>query len=227
MLVDVDALIRKYELLERDLRVKTDEDETAAVTRLADEIGRCNDFTEIPEMLAQALAQGLSLEGVGEGLSVGGSKLFLRSQTGNPMDVHINTGANTRRYLLRQPELSLRTKLQALFVWHCGPEVRSAQRKLAPAMQPELERVAALPFRTQDELLEEIEGLIGSLPAGERLPGANLGTLRCTDEVKQAAAMAQQYANCGYAPEPLITTLGKIACRDNFTEMHAYKHHQA
>ena len=39
--------------------------------------------------------------------------------------------------------------------------------------------------------------------------------------------MAQQYANCGYAHEPLITTLGKIACRDNFTEMHAYKHHQA
>ena len=54
----------------------------------------------------------------------------------------------------------------------------------------------------------------------------NLGTLRCTDEVKQAVAMAQQYANCGYTPEALITTLGKIACRDNFTEMHAYKHHQ-
>jgi len=48
---------------------------------------------------------------------------------------------------------------------HCGPEVRSAQRKLA--MQPEPERVAALPFRTQDELLDEIEGLISSLPAGE------------------------------------------------------------
>ena len=54
----------------------------------------------------------------------------------------------------------------------------------------------------------------------------NLGTLRCTDEVKQAVAMAQQYANWGYTPEALITTLGKIACRDNFTEMHAYKHHQ-
>src|SRR6058998_308666 len=56
MMLEVDELIRKYELLERDLRVKTDEDETAAVTRLADEIGRSNDFTEIPEMLAQALS---------------------------------------------------------------------------------------------------------------------------------------------------------------------------
>src|SRR5262249_49315278 len=178
-------------------------------------------------LLARALAQGLSLEGVGEGLSVGGSKLFLRSQTGNPMDVHINTGANTRRYLLRQPELSLRTKLRALLVWHTGPEVMMAQRMLAPEVQPEPARVASLPWRTQDDLLADIEELISSLPVGERLPKAGLATWRSTDEVKQAAALAQQYADTGYASEPLITVLGKIACRDNFTEMHALKHHQA
>jgi hypothetical protein len=226
-LEEVDRLIDKHGLLERELRVKTGDDETAAVTALANEIGRCSKFTEIPDMVAQALGDGLSLEGVGEGLSVGGSTLFLRSQTGNPMDVHINTGANTRRYLLRQPELSLRTKLQALLVWHTGPEVRMAQRMLAPDIQPEPERVAALPSRTQDELLGEIAGLISSLPVGERLPAAGLATWRSTDEVKQAAALAQQYANREYAPEALITLLGKIACRDNFTEMHALKHHQA
>ncbi len=226
-LEDPDRLIDKYGLLKRELRFETGEDETAAITALAHEIGRCSDFTEIPEMLAHALADGLSLEGTGEGLSVGGSTLFLRSQTGNPMDVHINTGANTRRYLLRQPELSRRTKLRALLVWHTGPEVRMAQRMLASAVQPEPERVASLPMRTQDELLDEIETLIGSLPVGERLPAANLATWRSTDEVKQAAALAQQYANSGYAPEPLITLLGTIACRDNFTEMHAFKHHQA
>ena len=226
-LEEVDRLIDTHGLLERELRVKTGDDETAAVTALANEIGRCSKFTEVPEMVAQALGDGLSLEGVGEGLSVGGSTLFLRSQTGNPMDVHINTGANTRRYLLRQPELSLRTKLQALLVWHTGPEVRMAQRMLAPDIQPEPERVAALPVRTQDELLGEIAGLIGSLPVGERLPAAGLATWRSTDEVKQAAALGQQYANREYAPEALITLLGKIACRDNFTEMHALKHHQA
>jgi hypothetical protein len=143
------------------------------------------------------------------------------------MDVHINTGANTRRYLLRQPELSLRTKLQALLVWHTGPEVRMAQRMLAPDIQPEPARVAALPFHTQDALLKEIDALIESLPVGERLPKANLASWRSTDEVKQAAALAQQYANQSYAPGPLIELLGKIACRDNFTEMHALKHHQA
>jgi len=226
-LEEIDRLIDKHGLLERELRAKTGDDETAAITALADEIGRCSKFTEVPEMLAQALGDGVSLEGAGEGLSVGGSTLFLRSQTGNPMDVHINTGANTRRYLLRQPELSVRTKLRALLMWHTGPEVRMAQRMLAPDIQPEPERVAALPFHTQGELLAEIEQLIGSLPVGERLPAANLATWRSTDEVKQAAALAQQYADRAYAPEALITLLGKIACRDNFTEMHALKHHQA
>jgi hypothetical protein len=224
---DVDALIAKFGLLERDQRFATGEDETNAITALAGEIGRVGRFSGIPELLAKALADGLSLEGAGEALSVGGSTLFLRSQTGNPMDVHINTGANTRRYLLRQPELSLPTKLRALLMWHTGPEVMMAQRMLAPDIQPEADRVAALPWHTQDDLLTEIETLISSLPVGERLPKAGLATWRSTDEVKQAAALAQQYADLGYSPEALITLLGKIACRDNFTEMHALKHHQA
>jgi hypothetical protein len=226
-LEDVDRLIAKYGLLERELRLHTGHDETAAVTALAGDIGRCDRFIDVPGMLAAALGDGLSLEGVGEALSVGGSTLFLRSLTGNPMDVHINTGANTRRYLLRQPELSMRTKLRALLVWNTGPEVRMAERMLAPNLQPEPERVAALPWRTQDDLLDEIEFLIGRLPVGERLPAANLATWRSTDEVKHVAALAQQYADLGYAPEPLITLVGTIACRDNFTEMHAFKHHQA
>jgi hypothetical protein len=224
---DVDALIATFGLLARQLRAASGPDETAAITTLADEIGRCNKLSEVPGMLARALADGLSLEGAGEALSVGGSTLFLRSQTGNPMDVHINTGANTRRWLLRQPELSLRTKLRALLVWNTGPEVLMAQRMLAPDLQPEPARVAALPPLTQEASLAEIEQLIARLPVGERLPKANLATWRSTDEVKQAAALAQQYADAGYAPEALITRLGQIACRDNFSEMHALKHHQA
>src|SRR5260370_3294649 len=207
---DVDGLIAQFGLLERELRRATGDDETASITGLADAIGRCSKFNEVPGLLARALADGLSLEGAGEALSAGGSTLFLRSQTGNPMDVHINTGANTRRYLLRQPELSLRTKLRALLMWHTGPQVRMAQRMLAPDIQPEPERVAALPFHTQSELLAYIEQLIARLPVGERLPAANLATWLSTDEVKQAAALAQQYADRAYSPETLITLLGKI-----------------
>jgi hypothetical protein len=224
---EVEDLVDEYGLLTRQLRVETGEDETPAIEALSQEIGRCNIFSEIPAMLARALADGLSLQGVGEGMSLGGSNLFLRSQTGNPMDVHLNTGANTRRYLLRQPELALRTKLHALLMWDTGPEVLLAQRQLAPDMQPEAERVEALSFRTQDELLDEIEELIDSLPIGERLPSLGLASWRCSEEVKHAAAMAQQYANYDYDPEVLVARLGKIACRDNFTEMHAFKHHQA
>ena len=47
-LADVDDLIRKHELLERDLRVLTGEDETAAVTALADEIGRAERLRRDP-----------------------------------------------------------------------------------------------------------------------------------------------------------------------------------
>src|SRR4030095_3711070 len=125
MMLDVDELIKKHELLERDLRARTDDDETAAITALADEIGRCAEFGEIPAMLARALGGGLSLEGAGEALSVGGSTLFLRSKTGNPMDVHINTGANTRRYLLRQAELLRRlTQHQAAGALDLDPGAR-------------------------------------------------------------------------------------------------------
>ena len=52
-------------------------------------------------MLAKALADGLSLEGAGEALSIGAAGLFLRSLTGNPMDVHLHTSVNLRRYLLQ------------------------------------------------------------------------------------------------------------------------------
>src|SRR6185295_7621714 len=52
---EVNRLLRRYELLERDLRATTADDETPAITALADDIGRCNDLEEIPEMLARAL----------------------------------------------------------------------------------------------------------------------------------------------------------------------------
>ncbi|HEY7647917.1 MAG TPA: hypothetical protein VID04_02840, partial [Methylomirabilota bacterium] len=67
---DVDGLIASFGLLERDLRFATGEDETRAVTELADAIGRVSQFGQIPELLARALADGLSLEGAGEALSV-------------------------------------------------------------------------------------------------------------------------------------------------------------
>ena len=55
----------------------------------------------------------------------------------------------------------------------------------------------------------------------------NLGRLQAAPEVKPTVHLAQQYVNYGYDPTALITRLAEIACHDNFTEMHAFKHHQA
>jgi len=46
-------------------------------------------------------------------------------------------------------------------------------------------------------------------------------------EVKNTVNLAQQYADLRYDPDALISRLATIVVHDNFTEMHAFKHHQA
>ena len=41
------------------------------------------------------------------------------------------------------------------------------------------------------------------------------------------SALAQQYADLGYDPDALTGRLATIVVHDNFTEKHAFKHHQA
>ena len=148
--------------------------------------------------MAKALADGLSLEGAGEALSIGAAGLFLRSLTGNPMDVHLHTSANLRRYLLRLNGLSQRNKLLILLLWHTGPEVKSTQYRMEPAPQPDMAAVAALPQRTQDELLEAITESIYQQPPTDWSQVTNLGLMRAVPEVKGTVNLAQQYVNCGY-----------------------------
>ncbi|HVC61345.1 MAG TPA: hypothetical protein VND19_13400 [Acetobacteraceae bacterium] len=224
---EVDALIEKHELLTRILRQRTGDDETAAIGQVGEAIGHCDSYSEIPVLLAQALADGLSMEGAGEALSIGAAGLFMRSLTGNPMDVHLHTSANLRRYLLRLDGLSMRNKLQILLLWHTGPEVKSTQYRMEPAPQPDPAAVAALPHRTQDELLEAITQSIYQQPPTDWSTVTNLGRMRAVPEVKGTVNLAQQYVQLRYDPEVLMKRLGEIVCHDNFTEMHAFKHHQA
>jgi hypothetical protein len=224
---EFEAILEEYQLLTRPLRQQTDADETAIIGHVGESVGRCNNYAEIPAMLAKALADGLSLEGAGEALSIGAASLFLRSLTGNPMDVHLHTGVNLRRYLVKLDGLSLRNKLLALLLWHTGPEVRSTQRRMEPDPQPDAAAVAALPYRTQDELLDAITESIYNQPPTDWSKVTNLGQLRAVPEVKISVNLAQQYANLGYDETAFIRRLAEIACHDNFTEMHALKHHQA
>jgi hypothetical protein len=226
-LPEIEALIEEHRLSTRILRQRTGEDETAAIGRLGEAIGRGDIYADIPVLMAKALADGLSLDGAGEALSIGAAGLFLRSLTGNPMDVHLHTSANLRRYLLRLDGLSLRNKLLLLLTWHTGPEIRSTQTRMEPAPQPDPAAVATLPHRSQKDLLEAIAQSIYSQPPTDFSTVANLGEMRAVPEVKETVNLAQQYVLCGYDPQALIARLAEIVCHDNFTEMHAVKHHQA
>jgi hypothetical protein len=221
---EIEALIEEHELLSRVTRQQSGEDETAVIGRVGEAIGRCDVYADIPVLLATALADGLSLEGAGEALSIGAAGLFLRSLTGNPMDVHLHTSANLRRYLIRLDGLSLRNKLLVLLLWHTGPEIRSTARRMVPAPQPDPAAVAALPYRTQDELLETLTASIYHQPQTNWSTVTNLGKCgRC--RVKEITTWPSN-VNCGYDATAL-TRLAEIVCHDNFTEMHAFKHHQA
>ena len=224
---ELDALIKDNKLLERVTRQETGDDETIAIGRLGKAIGQVEEFADIPVMIASALGKGLSLDGAGEALSIGAAGLFLRSLGGNPMDVHLHTSVNLRRYLVRLEGLSLRNKLLLLLNWHLGPEIRSTQMRMQPAPQPDPKAVAALPPRSQEALLDAIQHSIYTQPPTDWSQVTNLGLMRAVPEVRETCNLAQQYMQSGYDPQALIMRLAEIVCHDNFTEMHAFKHHNA
>ena len=227
VLPEIDKIMEDYDLMNCVTRQDTGEDETAAIGFVGEAIGAVSNYNEIPVMLAKALAAGLSLDGAGEALSIGAAGLFMRSLTGNPMDVHLHTSANLRRYLLRLEGFSLRNKLMVLLFWHTGPEVKATQYRMEPTKQPDMEAVAALPHRTQAELLDAIATSVYTQPPTDWSKVTNLGMMRAVPEVKNTVNLAQQYVELRYDPEALIQRLADIVCHDSFTEMHAFKHHQA
>jgi hypothetical protein len=223
----IEALIEEHQLLKRVLRQRSGDDETATIGALGEEIGRVDVFAEIPKLVAQALADGLSIEGAGAALSIGAAALFLRSLGGNPMDVHLHTTINIRRYLIRLDGVSLRNKLMLLLTWHTGPEIRSTANRMQPAPQPDMAKVAALPQRSQQELLDTIKHAIYNQPPTDWSQVSNLGLMRAVPEVRDVVNLATQYMKLGYDPQAFIAMLAEIVCHDNFTEMHAFKHHQS
>lgn len=224
---DIEGLIEKHQLLSRVMRQRSGDDETTKIGALGEGIGQCADYNSIPVMIAEALAGGLSLEGAGEALSIGAAGLFLRSLTGNPMDVHLHTSANLRRYLLRLDGISPRNKLMILLTWQMGPEVKSTQYRMEPTPQPDMAAVAALPHRSQADLLDAMTQSIYNQPPTDWSTISNLGKMIAVPEVKDTVNLAQQYVQLGYDPDAFMKRLGEIVCHDSFTEMHAFKHHQA
>src|SRR5215468_7901192 len=226
-LPQIEALIEEHGLLQRIYRQRTGEDETAAIGELGETIAAVDVFADIPILMAKALAGGISLEGAGEALSIGAAGLFLRSLGGNPMDVHLHTSINLRRYLLRLDGISLKNKLLLLLTWQSGPEIRSTATRMEPYPQPDMKAVAALPARSQGALLDAIKYRIYTQPPTDWSKVTNLGVMRAVPEVKETVKLATQYMKAGHDPQALIARLAEIVCHDNFTEMHAFKHHQS
>src|SRR5262252_6218516 len=197
-LPQIEALIEEHRLLQRIYRQRTSEEETAAIGELGEAIGRVDVFAEIPKLMAQALADGLSLEGGGEALSIGAAALFLRSLGGNPMDVHLHTSVNLRRYLLRQDGLSIRNKILLLLTWQSGPEIRSTATRMAPPPRPDMAAVAKLPPRTQQELLDAIAYSVYHQPPTDWSTVTNLGLMQAVREVEETMNLATQYVKSGY-----------------------------
>lgn len=205
---EITELIEKYQLLSTPLRQTTGDDETDAIIQLRTGLNNCA-FADIPETTAKALAAGLSLEGAGEALSLAATDLFLRLDTSNPMDVHMHTGINARRHVLRVKGVCKENKILALLLWNSGPEVRNAQGRIDDGHYPAPGAVNAVTQQDQSQLLSAMEEAIAA------------------NDVDGAAVLTAKYGELEHDSQALITRLTEIVCRDNATEMHALKHHQA
>jgi hypothetical protein len=181
-LPQIEALIEEHQLLKRIYR---GEDETAVIGELGEVILAVDVFSDIPVLMAKALANGISLEGAGEALSIGAAGLFLRSLGGSTMDVHLHTSINLRRYLLKLDGISLKNKLLLSLTWQSGPpEIRSTAGRM--------NAVAALPQRGQEEVLDAIRHSIYAQPPTDWSEVSSLGTMRAVLEVKETVNLATQ-----------------------------------
>jgi len=223
----IDGLLREYGLLDGETRLHGSVDETDAIGQLGMRIGEVGDLSVVPQMVAEALAQGLSMEGAGEAISIGAGTLYLRTDYGNPMDSHLHTGITGRRHLLANEGVSLRNKLIGLLTWSTGPELVVFQDRIDWPSRADAGRLAAFPDRGQTALLGAIEESCRDYPTPADLSLYALFSLRTSPEVRHTMALAEQYAMRGYDPAELFALMARIVSEDSFTEMHALKHHQA
>ena len=222
---EVDGLLEQNGLSKANPPIHTSPAENASVGALARAIGTAENFREIPGMVAGALGKGLSLEGAVEAMSIGGSMIHLRTDYGNPFDVHFATGMNTRRYLIAQPEVSMRNKITALLCWSYGPEIRLAEDKMTWPLDDD---AAPGPVAGQAQLLDRITEVIMAHPRRSILEASKWAVEKVAAgaETRAIMAMARRYVAEGFDPSALFTRLSEIICRDDFAEMHTFKHLQ-
>ena len=225
---DLDDLIRDHLLLEKDQDVETSADETESIRALADLVSNIERISDTSTLVADKLAGGLSLMGILEGLSVGGAQRFLRSHTGNPFDVHMHTGINARRYLLSLSGLSYRTRLLILLSWGQGYEIRHLDRTLVWTLGAERDAPERSDVDSQTDLLAAIAlSIENQAPFDLSTLSGSIAELVAPKSVLNTASLARQYVGLGYDPAVFFDLMAEQVCRDDQSEMHAYKMQQA
>ncbi len=224
----LEALVEDRGLAEGDPRFETGDDETEAIDALAGAIAAAKQIAATPELTADALQRGLSIMGACEAQSLAGARRYLRSNTGNPFDVHYHTGMSARRYLLRLPGLTLRTRLLALLSWAQGYEVRHLDRTMKWSAEADSAALAVLPERDQDSLLEAIAESITTQPEYDldTMTGS-IALLVAPDTVRETVALAHDYVRRDYDADAFLGLMAELVCHDDQSEMHAYKLQQA
>ncbi len=225
---DLESLVDDRCLANGDPRFETTAAETATIDALADSILNADRTASVAPLLADAIADGLSVMGCCEALSIGAGRRYLRTKSGNPFDVHYHTGANARRYLLSREGLTLRTRLLALLSWGFGYEVRHLDGTLTWPSHVSAEELGELPARSQQDLLKAIsESIIGQPVLDlDRLEGS-IADVVAAPSVRDTVVLAEQYVSLGYDVAPFFDLMADLVCRDDMSEMHAYKMQQA
>lgn len=219
---ELEDLIERHRLLDTPPPVKTGPAEDNAVADLGARIGAVTEFDTIPPMMAEALAGGTSMEGVLEALSMGAATIHMRSDYGNPLDVHMHNGISVRRYLIGLDAMPLRLKLLALLSWAFGPEIRLSQLKVKH--EPRFD-TSGLP-EDADALLAALDSAVAAKPpvGDEVFTGGGRAGMKADEGARRVMALARKYADCGHDPDRLLRRLTEMVCRDSFTEMHAFEH---
>ena len=230
----LERLVEEHRLLEIDPAAGRGEHETAWIGELGERISEPGNFRRIPHLVAAALADGLSLDGAGEALSIGAAMLTLRGDFASADEVHMHTAVNARRYLLRLDGISLKNKLLGLLSWNRDPEIHFANVQVrVPERTPYRPRadaaiIDALPSYRQHELLDAITDCVAAQPVipAERAR-LEIRNLVFWPKVRDTLALAQKYAEEDYDPEAYFARIAELASQDDVSEMHGYKFQQA
>lgn len=220
---EIMELMNKHVSEPRDQRIETREDETRIISELSQQLGNIDSFSMVPRLLSQSIADGLSLRGAGEALSIAASMLFLRWQTLNSMDVHQNITANALRHVIGLEQISWQTKLHSLFVWHAGPDVRRSRSRLISFAET-TRQAGEKDDQMENDLLGRIDQLLEIVTSTDTSTPDDADSLQGI--VDETVSLAFRYAHGNPDPAALFQVLARHVCRDQWSEMHTYEHHQ-